>query len=163
MSETLRVESGRVVAMQYSLQVDGEMIDASEEGAPLEYLHGFGNIIPGLEREMEGLKIGESKHVIVKPEDGYGERDEEAFIDVPRSDFPTNLHLEEGTGLRLEGEHGEPIYARIDRLDENQVRLDFNHPLAGKELHFDVKVVGLRAATEEELEHGHPHSHGQHS
>jgi len=160
MSDVLRVGDGQVVSIAYRLQVNGEEIDASQENAPLEYLHGFGNIIPGLEREMEGMALGESKHVTVSPEDGYGERDDEAFIEVPRSEFPSNLQLEEGIALRMEGEHGEPIFARIDRVDAEQVRLDFNHPLAGKELHFDVTVVGVRPATEEELEHGHPHTHG---
>lgn len=160
MNDVLHIKDGQVVAMAYRLQVDGEIVDASEEGAPLEYLHGFGNIIPGLEQELEGLAVGDSKHVIVSPADGYGERDEEAYIEVPRSDFPPNLQLEEGVGLRLEGENGEPIFARIDRVDAEQVRLDFNHPLAGKELHFDVTVVGLRPATDEELAHGHPHTHG---
>ncbi len=160
MSDVLRVGDGQVISIAYRLQVDGEEIDASQDNAPLEYLHGFGNIIPGLEREMEGLAVGDSKHVTVSPEDGYGERDEDAFVDVPRSEFPSNLKLEEGTALRLEGEHGEPIFARIDRVDAEQVRLDFNHPLAGKELHFDVTIVGVRPATDEELEHGHPHTHG---
>lgn len=162
MSETLRVMDGLVVAMDYSLHVDGELVDASESGDPLEYLHGYGNIIPGLERELTGLAAGESRQVVVVPQDGYGDNDDTAFMEVPRSEFPADIELEAGMELQVEGEGGNSMYARITEVGAEQVRLDFNHPLAGKELHFEVKVVSLRAATDEELEHGHPHTHGHH-
>ncbi len=153
-----KVTAGQVVSIEYTLRVDGQVIDTSEGGKPLEYLHGASNIIPGLEREIEGMAVGESKNVVVAPEDGYGEVNEEAFIEAPRGVFPPNIPLRPGIELQLTGSDGSPLYARIESVEDDVVVLNLNHPLAGKELHFDVKVVGLRDATAEELKHGHVHS-----
>lgn len=161
--ESKKVQAGRVVSMDYTLHVDGEKIDSSEGREPLEYLHGAGNIIPGLERELSGMAVGESKEVIVSPADGYGESDPDAYIEVPRSEFPANIPLELGLELQVQDPNGNAMYARIDAITDEVVRLDFNHPLAGKELHFSVKIVGLREPTEEELDHGHVHSDGEHA
>ena len=90
------VQDGLVVSMDYKLTVDGEVLDSSEDAGPLQFLAGYGNIVPGLERELAGMKIGESKDVVVAPADGYGEFDEEAFMEVPRNEFPSDLQLEEG-------------------------------------------------------------------
>lgn len=158
----LTVQDGQVVSMEYTLHVDGELIDTSAGREPLEFLQGAGNIIPGLEDELYGLEIGEAKNVIVAAEDGYGELDPDAFLDVPREQFPAEIPLEVGVELQVQDESGHPMMARIDSVDEASVRLDFNHPLAGKELVFDVKIVGLREATDEEMEHGHVHGSGHH-
>lgn len=160
MSEETVVRNDLVVAIDYSLTVDGEVIDSSEEREPLEFLQGHGNIIPGLEREMLGMSIGESKEVVISPADGYGELDKEAFIEVPKNEFPDNIPAEVGIELQVENEEGEPVYARIDEIENNVVLLNFNHPLAGKKLHFAVQVVALREPSEEELSHGHVHHHG---
>ena len=155
------VTDGKVVSMEYTLHVDGQVIDSSAEGEPLQYLHGAANIIPGLEREMEGMRVGESKKVIVEPLEGYGEMDEEAYADVPRSEFPDDMPLQPGVGMQLTTPDGQPMYARIESVEGETVTLNMNHPLAGAELHFDVKVVGLRDATKEEMDHGHAHDgHG---
>jgi FKBP-type peptidyl-prolyl cis-trans isomerase SlyD len=156
------VQDGLVVSMDYKLTVDGEALDSSDGVGPLQFLAGYDNIVPGLEREMIGMKIGESKDVVVKPEDGYGEFDDEAFMEVPRSEFPADMELEEGVELNVTDEDGQNQYARIESLTAESVRLDFNHPLAGAELHFNVKVLALRDPTEEELEHGHVHEEGHH-
>ena len=156
------VQDGLVVSMDYKLTVDGEVLDSSEEAGPLQFLAGYGNIVPGLEREMAGMKIGESKDVVVTPADGYGEFDEEAFMDVPRNEFPSDLKLEEGIELNVTDEDGQNQYARVENITDESVRLDFNHPLAGAELHFNVKVVALRDPTKEELDHGHVHEEGHH-
>ncbi|MBI5838655.1 MAG: peptidylprolyl isomerase [Chloroflexi bacterium] len=156
------VQDGQVVTMEYTLRVDGEVIDSSEKNDALEFLAGHDNIIPGLEREMIGMKIGESKEVIIAPGDGYGEFDKEAYLDVPRGEFPADMKIEEGMELHVSDESGEQRYARIDSIENETVHLDFNHPLAGAELHFNVKVVGLREPTKEELEHGHVHVGGHH-
>ena len=161
MSET-KVTDGQVVSMEYSLLVDGKEIDSSAGGDPLEYLHGVGNIIPGLEREMGGMAVGDSKKVIVAAEDGYGEMDEEAFLEAPRSEFPGDMPLKPGLEMELTGPEGQPMYARVERVERETVTLNMNHPLAGKELHFEVKVVGLRAATDEEMDHGHAHGAHHH-
>jgi FKBP-type peptidyl-prolyl cis-trans isomerase SlyD len=148
--------------MDYTLLVDGEMMDTSVGHEPLEFLQGAGNIIPGLEQELYGMAIGESKKVIVLPEDGYGVLDPEAFVEVPKEQFPANIPLEIGIEIQVTDQNGNPMHARIDSVGDEAVTLDFNHPLAGKELHFDVKVVGLREATDEENEHGHVHGGGHH-
>jgi len=111
---------------------------------------------------MVGMKIGESKDVLVLPEDGYGEFDEEAFMEVPRSEFPADMELEEGLELNVTDEDGQNQLAFVESFNDEVVRLDFNHPLAGAELQFNVKVVGLREPTKEELDHGHVHEEGHH-
>lgn len=156
------VQDGVVVSMEYTLKVDGEVIDSSAGQEPLQFLTGYGNIIPGLEREMIGMKVGDSKDVIVAPAEGYGEYDDEAFLEVPRGEFPKDMPVEEGLELTVRDEEGQARYARIDSVEAESVRLNFNHPLAGDELHFNVKVVGLREPTGEELEHGHVHQGGHH-
>jgi FKBP-type peptidyl-prolyl cis-trans isomerase SlyD len=162
MSEVLKVQDGQVVSMDYTLHVDGEMIDSSAGQEPLEFLQGAGNIIPGLEQELYGMAVGESKKVIIQPEEGYGELDPDAFVEIPKEQFPSEIPLEIGVELQVTNEDGQPMSARIDEVTDESVTLDFNHPLAGKELHFDVKVVGLREATDEETEHGHVHGGGHH-
>ena len=159
MTEQLKVDDGHVVSMDYVLQVDGKVVDSSEAGTPLQFIQGMGHIIPGLEHELYDMKIGENKKVVVLPKDGYGEVDPEAFMDVPRDSFPTDVPLEKGTELELREQSGHPMLARIDTISDESIRLNMNHPLAGKELHFDVKIAGLRAATEEEVSHGHVHDH----
>jgi FKBP-type peptidyl-prolyl cis-trans isomerase SlyD len=156
------VQDGVVVSMEYTLRVDGEVIDSSEGQEPLQFLTGYGNIIPGLEREMMGMKVGESKDVVVLPAEGYGEYDDEAFMDVPRNEFPKDMAVEDGLELTVRDDQGHSRYARVDGVENDTVRLNFNHPLAGDELHFNVKVVNLREPTDEELEHGHVHDAGHH-
>lgn len=148
--------------MEYTLQVDGEEIDSSKGQEPLQFLVGHGNIIAGLEREMIGMKVGESKDVVVQPADGYGEYDDEAYMDVPRGEFPQDMPVEDGLELSVRDDQGQSRYARIDGIEGDTVTLNFNHPLAGDELHFNVKIVELREPTSEELEHGHVHQGGHH-
>jgi FKBP-type peptidyl-prolyl cis-trans isomerase SlyD len=156
-SEFSKVEKDLVVSMEYTLTVDGEVLDSSEEDGPIEFIQGKGNIIAGLEKELTGMKVGESKTVKVSPQEGYGEYDPEAVEEVPLSDFPRDIPLETGVELSVEDEDGEAMSAVILEVGKDDVTLDFNHPLAGKELIFNVKIASLRAATEEELEHGHVH------
>lgn len=151
-----------VVTIDYTLTVDGEVLDSSEEEGPLEYLQGHQNIIPGLERELAGMKIGENKKVTVASADGYGEIDEEAIVDVPFDEFPENMPIEVGIELEVTDKDENIMLATIVEVGKDTVTLDTNHPLAGKTLHFDVSVVDLRSPTEEELAHGHVHSHGSH-
>ena len=159
MMEQFKVDDGQVVSMDYVLQVYGKVVDSSEAGKPLQFIQGMGHIIPGLEHELYDMKIGENKKVVVLPKDGYGEVDPEAFMDVPRDSFPTDVPLEKGIELELREQSGHPMLARIDTISDESIRLNMNHPLAGKELHFDVKIAGLRQASEEEVSHGHVHDH----
>jgi FKBP-type peptidyl-prolyl cis-trans isomerase SlyD len=156
------VQDGVVVSMEYSLHVDGELLDTSDGQGPLQFLVGYGNVISGLESEMMGMKIGDSKNVIIQPEDGYGEFDDEAFINVARDQFPKDMPVEVDTELTVRDDEGHARYARVDSIEGDTVRLDFNHPLAGAKLHFNVKVVALREPSDEELEHGHVHEEGHH-
>ncbi len=146
-----------VVSLDYTLQVDGEVIDSSQEGEPIQFIQGHGQIIPGLESELYGMSVGEHKDVTISPENGYGTVDPENIADIPRSEFPDEIPLEPGVELEVQNQDGEVMDARIVLVDSENVRLDFNHPLAGKELHFSVDVIGLRQPTAEELTHGHVH------
>ena len=157
MSSELKVQDDLVVSMEYTLHVDGEILDTSKGNTPLAFIQGIGNIIPGLERELYGMQIGERKNVIVAAADGYGEHNAEAFIDVPRDQFPKGMELEIGGEIQVTDQDGQITIARIASIADDTIHLDFNHPLAGKELHFDVTIVALRPANDEELSHGHVH------
>ena len=156
------VQKNVVVSMEYTLHVDGEKIDSSDGQDPLQFLAGHGNIITGLERELMGMKVGESKDVKIQPAEAYGEFDDQAFMEVPRDQFPKDMQVEEGLELTVRDDSGQSRYARVDAVEGDNVTLNFNHPLAGDELHFNVKVIGLREPTAEELEHGHVHQAGEH-
>ena len=156
------VAENLAVTIDYVLTVDGEIMDSSEEDGPLDYLHGHSNIIPGLERELTGMKVGDTKKVVVSPAEGYGELDPEAVLEVPRDEFPDDVPLEPGIELEVTDTEGDIMFATIVEVDEENIVLDTNHPLAGQELHFEVTIVGLRSATEEELAHGHVHSGHEH-
>jgi len=156
------VQKDVVVSMEYTLQVDGEEIDSSKGQDPLQFLVGYGNVISGLEREMMGMKVGDSKDVVIQPVDAYGEFDDQAYMSVPRGEFPQDMPLEEGLELSVRDDSGQSRYARVDAIANDTVTLNFNHPLAGDELHFNVKIVGLREPSTEELEHGHVHDGGHH-
>lgn len=146
-----------VVSIDYTLTVDGEVVDSTEGDEPLQFLQGHQNIIPGLERELAGMKVGDSKQVVVPAGEAYGEVDPDNVVDVPRSEFPAEIPLEPGTELEVKNADGEVLSATIAEVSGDTVKLDFNHPLAGKQLTFDVSVVELRSATDEEMAHGHVH------
>ena len=159
----LAVADDLVVSLDYTLRLeDGQVVDtsAADEGKPLEFVQGQGEIIPGLEQALYGMRVGDVKEVVVAPVDGYGEHDPEAFEMVERQIFPAQMDLEPGTSLRLRESSGEILEAFVVDVRPEGVLLDFNHPLAGETLYFQVKIAGLRAATEEELAHGHVHGPG---
>jgi FKBP-type peptidyl-prolyl cis-trans isomerase SlyD len=151
--ENITVVDGLVVSLNYSLTVEGQVIDASGE-TPLQYLQGYNNIIAGLERELAGMAVGDEKEVQVAPEDAYGEYNPDGIFDLPREQFPENFSLQVGHPLRVRSESGQVMTARISAVNQETVQIDTNHPLAGKELFFRAKIVGLRPATTEELANG---------
>ncbi len=158
----MKVGKGSVVSLNYKLHLgDGVVIDASEAGDPLVYIHGESQIVPGLERELEGLETGAARQVTVAPEDGYGLTDPGAIQRVPRNAFPEGFEPKEGQELVAQGPQGEPLPFTVRGVEKSLegeiIVVDFNHPLAGKTLHFDVVVAGVREATAEELDHGHVH------
>jgi FKBP-type peptidyl-prolyl cis-trans isomerase SlyD len=159
----MKIGKDRVVALEYKLHLgDGEVIDQSEPGQPLSYLHGRGQIVPGLEGALEGLEVGQAKQVVVAPAQGYGEHDARGLQEVPRTMFPPNAELRPGVRLAAQTDGGEVIPIGIHEVKAETVVVDLNHPLAGKTLHFDVTVRDIRDATQEELTHGHAHGPGGH-
>lgn len=155
--QTRFIEDGQVVTLDYTLTVDGEVVDSSAGSQPIQFIQGQQHIIPGLEDELYGLEVGAQKQVVVQPEKAYGPVDPENYSDIPREQFPSEIPLEPGVELEVREQSGKTLTARIDNVTDETVRLDFNHPLAGKVLHFSVQVVSLRAATAEEMSHGHVH------
>ncbi|MBZ9752614.1 peptidylprolyl isomerase [Deinococcus sp. HMF7604] len=156
----MNITQDKVVELEYTLTVDGEVIDQSEGGEPLVYLHGHSNIIPGLERALEGKGAGDALQVTVAPEDGYGERDEDSVEDLSREDFEDDVEV--GATYYAQSEDGSVIPFTVLAVDGETVQVDFNPPLAGMTLNFDVKVLSVRDATTEELDHGHAHAEGDH-
>ncbi len=160
---TLKVGKDRVVKFEYVLALDsGDVVDSSQGHEPLAYLHGYGNIIPGLERQMEGMEVGEEREIVVEPGEAYGEYIEGQDMLVPLNEFPPNMTPEVGMGILVETPDGQQIPYFITEIKDGMARLDPNHPLAGQRLHFKVKVVEIREATEEEKAHGHVHDGGHH-
>lgn len=157
----MKVANDRVITMHYTLSDEnGAVIDSSRDrDEPFVYLHGHGNIIGGLESALEGTEEGFASEITVTPEEGYGERNEQAVFQVPKEQFPAGEDIQVGMQVQGEGPQGVVAFTVAD-LTDNGVILDGNHPLAGKTLHFDVEVLDVREATSQELEHGHAHAHG---
>jgi FKBP-type peptidyl-prolyl cis-trans isomerase SlyD len=157
----MRIESRKVAIIDYTLtDSDGTELDSSKEDGPLSYLHGFGNIVPGLESALEGKQVGDHLKVEVAPDDGYGERDETLVQSIPRSRFP-GAGVEVGAQFHAESD-GHTHVVTVIQVDDESITIDANHPLAGETLHFDVTVTGVRDATEDEIAHGHVHDGHHH-
>lgn len=152
----MQVTSGAVVSINYTLTDDeGVVIDTNAGHPPLVYLHGHENIIPGLEKGLEGASVGDKRKVDVAPAEAYGEIDAERFFELGKEEFPQELPLEEGMQFSAETPSGE-MSITIVEVREDTVICDSNHPLAGVTLHFDVEILDVRQATAEELEAGQP-------
>ncbi len=153
----MQISANMVVSIDYTLTDDqGTVIDSSEGRGPLAYIQGIGNIIPGLERALEGKSQGDSLKVSIAPEDGYGERSDDLTQAVPKQMFEGNDEIQVGMQFQTMTEHG-PQVVTVVAVDDEHVTVDGNHPLAGENLNFDVTVVDIREASAEELEHGHVH------
>jgi FKBP-type peptidyl-prolyl cis-trans isomerase SlyD len=161
------------VTIGYKLTLDsGELVDESEPGKPLGFVHGCGQIIPGLESQMTGMDVGDSATLTVEAIDGYGPHRAELVRELPRENFPEDMDIQAGMVFQGHGPHG-PVTIRVLGVGPEQIQADFNHPLAGERLHFEVTVAGVRPASEEELaqaqsepehecEHGECQGCGQH-
>lgn len=150
-NEAKMIEKDVVVTMDYQLEVDGAQIDSG----PIEFLQGYGNIIPGLESEIEGMTMGEEKEIFIKAEQAYGVYDPELEIQVPLTSFPEDFKLELGRPMRLQDGEGNVFTGVAMAISDDSVKLNLNHPLAGKDLLFKTKVTGLRSATVQEKEQGY--------
>lgn len=148
--------------MHYTLKnAEGEIIDQSEQQEPLVYIHGHGQIIPGLENAMDGRILGDKFQISIPPESGYGEFNQAMIQKVPLSMFDTVEPIEPGMQFHAETSNGMQVVTVV-AVDDNEVTLDGNHPLAGQNLHFEVEILQIRPATTEELDHGHVHGAGGH-
>ena len=166
----MTIEDKKVVSLHYELQVDDEsgtrqVADKSEEGHPLVFLYGVGQLLPLFEENIKGMKSGDKFEFSVPPEEGYGEYDDEAVVNLPLEIFKVDGELDTemlkpGNILPMSDEQGNQLQGRVIEVTDNAVLMDFNHPLAGFDLYFTGKVVFVRDATLEELTHGHVHGDG---
>ena len=158
----MQIAENTVAAFHYTLTNDaGEVLDSSRGREPLAYLHGAGNIVPGLEKAMEGRSAGDRFEVDVSPEEGYGKRHDGLVQVVPRQAFQGVDTLEVGMQFQASGPQGA-MSVTIAGIDGDQVTVDGNHPLAGETLHFAIEIAEVREASSEELAHGHVHGPGGH-
>ena len=153
-----KIEKNKVVSIHYTGTLeDGTVFDSSEGKEPLEFIYGIGQIIPGLEEGIEGLKVGDKKKIEnIAPDKAYGPKLDEAMQEVPKTQLPEDLDVQVGMQLAAQGPQG-PIPVVIAEIKDESVVVDFNHPLAGKTLTFEVEVTALRDADPSELDHGHVH------
>tara|TARA_B100002051_G_scaffold228916_1_gene225714 strand:- start:222 stop:710 length:489 start_codon:yes stop_codon:yes gene_type:complete len=158
MSGTIKQDT--VASVHYTGSfLDGEIFDSSEGKDPLNFLVGYGNMISGFEQEMLGAKVGELREFTLTPDRAYGQRNEDAIQKIERSNFPEGMDIEVGMVVGAHSDQG-PIQFTIMDIDGDLVVADFNHQMAGKTLRFEVEVVEVRPASDEELAHGHVHGPG---
>ncbi len=154
----MTIEKNKVVSFDYTLKLDsGEIADTSDGREPLNFLVGAGQIIPGLENEMIGMAVGDKKVVKVQPEDGYGKRNPAMVQSVPRENVPDSINVVVGEQLQGQSEDGHVVRGQIVEVNDNDIKIDFNHPLADEALTFDIEIVEIRDASAEEIDHGHVH------
>ena len=158
----MQIESNSVVTLHYTLKDnDGKIIDQSDDGSFL-YMHGAMNIIPGLENALAGKSAGDEISVKVSPEEGYGAKDDARIQEVPKDMFDTADEIQVGVQFHAQGPDGAAVVVTVIEVKDDVVVIDGNHALAGVDLNFEVKIVDVRAASEEEISHGHvhgPHGH----
>lgn len=158
----MEIAADRVVTIHYTLKNgDGAVLDSSAGGEALAYIQGHGNLVPGLEKALEGKQEGATLAVVIAPADGYGVRDEKLIQRVPKRSLQGSGEIKKGMQFQGRTDDGMRLFT-VTAVVGDMVALDGNHPLADQTLHFDVQVVGVRDATAEELEHGHVHGAGGH-
>ena len=154
----MKIAQKTVVSLNYTLKNgDGMVLDSSEGREPLVYLQGVGALISGLEKELEGKEKGTKLNAVIPPAEAYGERREDLVRVVSKDGFQGDEELFEGMQVQVDAGEG-PMIASVSKIEGNDVTLDMNHPLADMTLHFDVEVLDVREATEEEINHGHVHA-----
>lgn len=153
-----KITEGIVVSMAYVLTVEGEEVGRADANEPLEYLHGAENIVPGLEAALEGKAVGDKVHITIPPEQAYGDYDEDEVDEFDLDEIPDAEEMGEGMVVEVEDEDGYVYVGTVVEINDGVAIVDFNPPLAGKTLTYDVEILALREADPEELDHGHPHS-----
>lgn len=158
----MQIKKHAVATIHYTLKDDsGNTLDSSEGRDPLSYIHGVGGLIVGMEEALEGKQKGDAFEVSIPPAKGYGEYNENLVVPIPKSKFPSDVEIEPGMQFQANGPQGVQV-VKVLRLEGDNVLIDDNHELAGKNLNFKVEVVEVRDATEEEISHGHVHGPGGH-
>ena len=158
----MQIDTHKVVTLNYTLKDDdGNVIDQSNDSS-FVYLHGGGNIVSGLEKALQDKTAGDEFSVAVQPEEGYGLRDDSRVQAVPRSMFPEDSEISAGMQFHAQGPDGSHLLVTVVDVSDDQITVDGNHPLADVTLNFDISVVDVRAATREEIDHGHVHGPGGH-
>lgn len=158
----MNISNHSVVSIHYTLKDDqNKVLDSSSGSDPLMYIHGTGNIVPGLEQALEGRKVGDQFKVSIPPQEGYGPRDEKRVQSVQKKEFPNAEQVEVGMQFQVNTDNGPMVFTVVE-VKDSEIVVDGNHPLAGATLHFDVEVTEVRKATQEELDHGHAHGAGGH-
>ena len=161
MSKLTAVKKDRVISLKFVLKDEqGEVLDQSDETGPLEYLHGANDVIPGLEKALEGHKLGEQLKVVIPPSDAYGEYEVSLVDEVSRDQFPGIDDIKPGMQFQTQMDDGAPMIIHVTAVDDDKVVVDGNHPLAGMTLVFEVTIKGIRQACSDEIEHGHVHADG---
>jgi FKBP-type peptidyl-prolyl cis-trans isomerase SlyD len=163
----MEIAKNTVASLTYSLEVEGELIESTDKDNPLVFLVGTGSMIPGFERQLLGKQKGDPYKITIEPEEGYGESDPEAVVDLSKDVFKIDGvlqedMLEEGKVIPMQDQNGQPLQGVVVEVGEDNVKMDFNHRLAGKTLDFTGEILDVRAATSEELSHGHVHGPGGH-
>lgn len=157
----MTITKDSAVFFNYTLtDSDGNTLDQSPAGQPLAYLHGHSNIIPGLEKQLEGKSVGDKLTAIVEPSEAYGEYQEQGVQQIPREHFQGVEDIKVGMQFHSQAEDGQVMQVMVKAVADDVITIDANHPLAGKQLTFDVEIASIRAATEEEISHGHIHGEG---
>ncbi len=164
----MKVEKNKVISVSYELRLEEngtEIIDAAQENSPLEFIFGNGMMLQKFEDNLENLSKNDTFKFKLTSEEGYGKRNEENVSDIPLNVFEQNGKIDEkllavGNVIPLQDDKGNHYNGKVISIDDKIVKLDFNHPLADKDLYFTGKIVGVREVTPQELEHGHVHSHG---
>jgi FKBP-type peptidyl-prolyl cis-trans isomerase SlyD len=158
----MQIANNTVVIIDYTLKDDDQsVLDTSQGQEPLSYIHGIGNLIPGLEKALAGKSEGDRVEVTIAPDEAYGERDDELLQAIPRERFERADEIQVGMQFHTQSDEGMQVVTVVD-VDGDNITIDGNHSLAGKTLHFDVRIVGVREASAEEVSHGHAHGPGGH-
>ena len=164
----MKITKNAVPSVTYVLTVDGEVIDQAKKETPLNFIFGVGGMIPGFESNLDGLETGNSYDFTLSPDEAYGEYNKTAIVDLPKSTFNVDGKVQEdmlaiGKVIPMQDQNGNPLNGTVVEIIEDTVKMDFNHVLAGKSLHFAGEVIDVREASKEELEHGHVHGLEEHN
>lgn len=163
----MKIEKHTVPSVTYTLVVDGEVVDMAEKEKPLSFIQGIGMMVPGFEKNLQGMSSGEEYEFTLQPEEAYGAYNEEAVVDLPIKTFEVDGEIKRdllnvGQVVPMQDQNGNPLQGTVMEVNDEQVKMDFNHMLAGKELNFKGEILEVREATQAEIEHGHVHGPDDH-